>query len=234
MPEASTNKQERQSRILETLETMINDDRTQKSERDAAKARWEHITGEKWTGKCKASQQNTRQSGTNSKKSQSSSGPTVDEKFWEDVFGKGFGKGFNSKSNDNPFKYAWEQRQKQREYGPTSWDYSYDSKEYDDPRTQSKKTGRDYDFGFNPCTDKQYDYLDAICKFFRWKHPEHCDISFEEASSFLNKYSNVFNAFKQEARNVTRLKELFEAFGVKWDMTKRTWEWEHERKGGRL
>lgn len=218
MPEASTSKEQRQRRIIETLEAMLTDDRTPKPESDAAKARWEHITGKQWTGKSSAKQQKTQQSNTSSNRNKYEYNPEPDEKFWEDIFGKGFG-GFNYNGRARSSRH----------------DDSYDSRSYGSQYSSGRRSSNaDYDFSFNPCTDKQFDYLDAICRFFRWKHPDRGSISFEEASSFLNRHSGIYNMFTRDARNVMRLKELFETFGIDWNATKRTWTWDYEKKGGRL
>jgi hypothetical protein len=234
----------RRARILEPLERLIRSGATQ-GERDAAKGRWEHITGEKWVGKSKASQQNTRHSGSSSNKS---SGPTFDDDFWETIFGKGFNKGGGGFSGFEDFAKDFGGYYSNAGSRPNdSYDsYTYGQKAYEDARyrdpfknreEQQRSRGRskrDYDFTFNPCTDNQYRYLDSICRFFRWKHPTKDDISFEEASSFLDKHDRIFKMFRQDMKDFSRLKDLFEAFGVKWDQTKRTWKWDFEKKGGVL
>jgi hypothetical protein len=218
----------RKQRILDPLERLINEGSTQ-GERESAKARWEHITGEKWTSKSKSNN-----SYSNSKSYQ--------EKYkgdnpFEDIFGKGFSRTWDD------MKSRYEHKQTQQE--EPDFDFTKDFDPFDFMRRHSQsqhKQGQkrqqwkneSYDFSFNQCTDRQYSYLDSICKFFRWKHPQRNKISFEEAQRFLDKHSTIFQYFTINSRNTDCLRRLLEVLGIDFSDIERTWIWEFEKEGGEL
>jgi len=196
---------------------------TNPNERQAAIGRWEAITGEKWTGKPKyTSNPNASRSSNNSRQQQqrsSSGGMNWDD--FADAFRKagfgGFGGGFGGfDDDDNSYADPRTQRGRQR------------NQQRDDPNWGRRGY---YDFSHNECTQKQYEFVKSISDFFRWKCPERHQVEFEEAQDFLNRYAELFKAFSPYSRNFKTLKALFEAFGIDWSQTKRTFKWKafHER-----
>jgi hypothetical protein len=89
----------------------------------------------------------------------------------------------------------------------------------------SGKYSQYQNYSQNTCTEKQYDFIKSISDFFRWKCPEQRLITFEEAQDFLNRYADLFKSFTTYSRNFNTLKALFEAFGINWSDTKRTFKW---------
>lgn len=196
---------ERQGRILESIENMILHPSTPDNEKQAAIGRWEAITGEKWTGnpKTRSAAAASNSSGANSR--------STNYNPWEDIFKKaGFGNYGDWSSNTNPFNSG----------------YTYETHQYQKQQTKQKqsKANWSYDFG-GGCTEKQYEYIKSICNFFRWKCPQRHEIEFDEAKEFLNQYAEMFQMFTFKSRNFSNLKKLFEAFGIDWNQTKRTFKW---------
>lgn len=199
---------DRKQRVIDSLESLILHPSTGEHERNAGIGRWEAITGRKWTGKKANAYANheksySNPSGGQKRKAGGNSGMDYDD--FADAFrraanGGGFGGfgGFNSDFSDDPFKQA---------------------------RQRADKRSKEYDFGNNECTDKQYDYVKSISDFFRWKCPDRHRVEFDEAQDFLNRYADLFKMFSPYSRNFSQLKKLFEAFGIDWSMTKRTFKW---------
>jgi len=216
-------------RRLESLETLIMHTSTNPNERQAAVGRWEAMTGEKWTGRPKyADNPNASRSTNNQQQRQrpSSGGGGFKYSDFEEAFrratGSGFG-GFNGFS------------------GGGFGGFNDDEDSYQDPRTSRRQQQKRedpnwgkrgyYDFSHNECTDKQYEFVKSISDFFRWKCPSRHKVEFEEAQDFLNRYAELFKAFSPYSRNFSTLKSLFEALGIDWNQTKRTFKWRafHER-----
>lgn len=210
---------ENKQRRLASLEALILHVSTNPNERKAAIERWEAIAGEKWTGKPKyADNPNTSRS-TNQRQSSGGSGFKYSD--FEEAFKRATGRGFNGfggftdeyYSNDRYYSDSGQRRQQQHRDDP-SW---------------GKRGG--YDFSHNECTEKQYEFVKNISDFFRWRCPKQHEVEFEEAQDFLNKYAPLFKAFVPYNRDFTTLKSLFEALGINWNQTKRTFKWKafHER-----
>jgi len=199
-------------RRLSSLESLINHSSTGENEKNVAIGRWEAISGQKWTGK---SYQQGNPSG--GRRTASTSSNTKDWDDFADAFRRsGFG-GFNGFS------------------GGFGFDDDVDADSFAGfagaARQRADRNARQYDYSKNYCTQKQYDYVKAISDFFRWKCPVREDIEFEEAQDFLNRYSDIFKMFYANTRNFSNLKRVFEALGVNWSQTCRTFKWKafHER-----
>ena len=199
---------ESQQRRLASLEALILHQSTGEHERNAAIGRWEAITGQKWTGKAKSSNPSggQRQQQQQRKAQGNYGGMNWDdfaENFRRASQGGGFG-GFGGFGDDDDDSFAGFASQ---------------------ARQRANQRAKDYDFGHNTCTQKQYDYVKSISDFFRWKCPDRNNMEFEEAQDFLNRYSELFKMFSPYGRNFSNLKKLFEAFGIDWNQTKRTFKW---------
>lgn len=193
--------EDRQRRVLESIEKLILHPNTSEHEKNAGINRWEHITEKTWTGRRSST---STSSGAGNQRN--SKGGFDAEDFW-----KGF-----------------QQQQKQQSKNNSATDdgsWSFDERSfYGYKQKQQSKSNWSYDFG-GGCTESQYNYVKSICDFFRWKCPQRHEIEFDEAKEFLNKYSELFNMINYRQRNFSNLKKLFDALGIDWSQTKRTWKW---------
>lgn len=125
----------------------------------------------------------------------------------------------NSGANNN--RDAWWEDIFRNAYTHGSYEDTFKNRKQ---QQQQNKNNWNYDFG-GGCTQKQYEYIKSISNFFRWKCPQRHEIEFDEAKEFLNEYAELFQMFLSRTRNFTNLKKLFEALGIDWSQTKRTFKW---------
>lgn len=192
------------TRRLKSLESMILHASTNPNERQAAIGRWEAISGEKWTGKAKAT---TASASNNTKKSNDG---------WSDFYAD-----FN--------KYTQQKQQQQQSYYQNfdRSDWFKNAKERAQQQQQRQQGfNKQYDYSKDECTQKQWEYVKSISDFFRWKCPNRDKMGFQEATDFLNSYSKIFKSFNPATRSYDVLVSLFAAMGVDFKTeTKRTWKW---------